>query len=117
MQVLREEAARHLDMLLHIKASLDPGPRMHYIRAGLSSRDHHLWAQALETAMQSKQEASLYRELARLYEAIRHGVVLKGAPPGGMGAPAEWLAWCQREGSAWLGECARYCHDREGGLP
>jgi ATP/ADP translocase/HEAT repeat protein len=117
MQVLREEAERHLDMILHIKASLDPSPRMHYIRAGLSSRDHHLWAQALETAMQSKQEASLYRELARFYEAIRHGVALKGAPPGGKGAPEEWLAWCQREGSAWLGECARYCLDREGVSP
>ena len=109
MQVLREEARRHLDFVLHILDCQDPSQRMRYIRAGLASRNRHLWAQALESAMQLKKEGHLFHELAILYEAERDGVLLKGEPPGGKGAFTAWLAWCQEYGSEWLAESARYC--------
>jgi len=109
MQVLREEARRHLDSVLHVLDCQDQSQRMRCIRAGLASRNRHLWAQALETAMQLKKEGRLFHELAILYEAEREGVALKGKPPGGDGAITAWLAWCQQYGSAWLAESARYC--------
>jgi hypothetical protein len=109
MQVLREEARRHLETVLHILGCLDQGRHMSCIRAGLASGDRHLWAQAMETAIQHKQEGGLFRELAILYEAEREGADLGGCPPGGKGALMAWLAWCQEYGSEWLAECARYC--------
>jgi hypothetical protein len=107
-QVLREEARRHMDVVLHIRGCLNPGRRMAFIRAGLASRNRHLWAQAMESALQHKQEARLFRKLSLLFEAEREGTVLAGDPPGGKRAWANWLAWCQENGSAWLAECARY---------
>jgi len=89
---------------------MDQSRQMSYIRAGLASGDRHLWAQAMETAIQHKKEGRLFRELAILYEAERDGADLGGAPPGGKMALTTWLAWCQEYGSAWLAECARYCH-------
>jgi len=108
-QVLREEARRHMDIVLHILGCLDQGRQMSCIRAGLASGDRHLWAQAMETAIQHKQEGGLFRELAILYEAEREGADLGGEPPGGKRALTAWLAWCQQYGSEWLAECARYC--------
>jgi len=110
MQVLREEARRHLDVVLHILGCMDQGRQMSYIRAGLASGDRHLWAQAMETAIQHKTEGRLFRELAILYEAERDGADLGGEPPGGKMALTTWLEWCQEYGSEWLAECARYCH-------
>ncbi len=109
-QVLREEARRHLDIVLHILGCMDQSQQMSYIRAGLASGDRYLWAQAMETAIQHKKEGRLFRELAILYEAERDGADLGGEPPGGKMALTTWLAWCQEYGSAWLAECARYCH-------
>jgi len=111
MQVLREEARRHLDVVLHILGCMDQGRQMSYIRAGLASEDRHLWAQAMETALQYKKEGRLFRELAILYEAERDGADLGGVPPGGKRAPSTWLEWCQDYGSDWLAECARYCQE------
>lgn len=108
-QVLREEARRHLDVVLDILGCLDLSRQMSYIRAGLASRDKHLWAQALESAMQLKKEGRLFRELAVLFEAERESAPMEGEPPGGRGALAVWLEWCQVHGSEWLAECARYC--------
>jgi AAA family ATP:ADP antiporter len=110
IQVLREEARRHLDIVLHILGCMDQGRQLSYIRAGLASEDRHLWAQAMETALQHKNEGSLFRELAILYEAERDDADLGGVPPGGKRAPSTWLEWCQDYGSDWLAECARYCH-------
>lgn len=110
-QVLREEARRHLDMVLHILGSLDQSKQMSYIRAGLASRDKRLWAQALESAMQMKKEGRLFRELALLYEAEREGAPLPGEPPGGRSGLLAWLAWCQEHGSDWLAECANNCRE------
>lgn len=107
-QVLREEARRHMDVVLHILGCLDPSRRMAFIRAGLASRNRHLWAQAMESALQNKKDARLFRKLSLLFEAEREGAVLVGDPPGGKRALTSWLAWCQKNGSAWLGECARY---------
>lgn len=107
-QVLREEARRHMDVVLQIMGCLDPSRRMAYIRAGLASRDRHLWAQAMESALQHKQDARLFRKLSLLFEAEREGAALVGVPPGGKRALASWLEWCQAHGSAWLAECARY---------
>lgn len=109
MQVLREEARRHLDIVLHILGSLDQGQQMNYIRAGLSSRDRHLWAQTMESAMQHKQEGRLFHELALLYEVAREGAFLGKEPPGGKRALRTWLVWCQEHGSEWLAQCAGYC--------
>jgi hypothetical protein len=109
IQVLREEARRHLDVVLHILVCQDQSQRMRCIRAGLASRNRHLWAQALESAMQLKKEGRLFHELAILYEAERAGIPLKGKPPGGKGAITAWLEWCQEYGSEWLAESARYC--------
>ena len=109
MQVLREEARRHLDIVLHILVCLDQSQQMRYIRAGLASRNRHLWAHALESAMQLKKEGRLFHELAILYESERDGIPLKGKPPGGKGAVKAWLEWCQEYGSEWLAESARYC--------
>lgn len=108
-QVLREEARRHLDTVLHILGCLDSGRHMSYIRAGLTSGDRYLWAQTMETAIQHKKEGRLFRDLAILYEAERDGEDLGGEPPGGSMALKIWLAWCQEFGSEWLSECARYC--------
>jgi len=113
MQVLREEARRHLEMVLHILGCLDPGRQMCCIRAGLASGNRHLWAQAMETAIQHKQEGGLFRELAMLFEAEREGAELGGEPPGGQRALAAWLLWCQQHGSEWLAECARYCESNQ----
>lgn len=109
MQVLREEARRHLEVVLRILGCMDQGRQMNYIRAGLASGDRRLWAQAMETAIQHKKEGRLFRELAILYEAERDGTDLDGEPPGGKRALATWLEWCQEYGSEWLAECARYC--------
>lgn len=109
-QVLREEARRHLDIVLHILGCMDQSRQMSYIRAGLASGNRFLWAQAMETAIQHKKEGRLFRELAILYEAERDGADLGGEPPGGKMALTTWLAWCQEYGSEWLAECARYCH-------
>ena len=108
-QVLREEARRHLDTVLHILGCLEPGRHMSYIRAGLTSRDKYLWAQAMEMAIHHKTEGRLFQDLAKLYEAERDGEDLGGEPPGGRMALKRWLAWCQEYGSEWLAECARYC--------
>ena len=108
-QVLREEARRHLDAVLHILGCLDQGRQMSYIRAGLASGDRHVWAQAMESAIQHKKHGRLFRELAILYEAERLGAALGGEPPGGKRALSTWLAWCQEYGSEWLAECASYC--------
>ena len=108
-QVLREEAIRHLDTVLHILGCMDQGRQMSYIRAGLASGDRYLWAQTMEMAIQHKKEGRLFRELAILYEAERDGEDLDGEPPGGRMAFRTWLAWCQEYGSEWLAECARYC--------
>lgn len=108
-QVLREEARRHLDTVLHIMGSLDQSKQMSYIRAGLASRDKRLWAQALESAMQMKKEGRLFRELASLYEAEREGAPLPGEPPGGRAGLLAWLEWCQKHGSDWLADCALNC--------
>lgn len=113
-QVLREEARRHLDTVLHILGCQDKSLRMSYIRAGLASRDRHLWAQSIETAMQLKKDGHLFRTLAVLYEAEREGALLGGTPPGGKTALTHWLEWCQQFGSAWLAECARYCSGTKG---
>jgi len=110
LQVLREEARRHLDIVLHILGCLDQGRQMSYIRAGLASGDRHIWAQAMEAAIQHKQEGRLFRELVILYEAERDSAALRGVPPGGEKALTTWLEWCQEYGSEWLAECARYCH-------
>jgi hypothetical protein len=110
-QVLREEAHRHLDAVLQILGCLDQSSQMSYIRAGLSSRDKNLWAQAMESAMQLKHEGRLFRELVTLFEAVREGVSLGGEPPGGKHALAAWMAWCQEFGSEWLTKCACYCLD------
>lgn len=110
-QVLREEARRHLDAVLHILGCLDHGQQMRYIRAGLASRDKHLWAQALESAMQLKKEGRLFRELATLFEAERESSPLGGEPPGG-NTPGAWLDWCQEYGSEWLAKCAKYCQGK-----
>ena len=106
-QVLREEAKRHLDTVLHIMGCLDQGPQMSYIRAGLATHDRYLWAQTMETAIQHKTEGRLFQELAILYETERDGGDLGGEPPGR--SLPDWLAWCQEYGSAWLADCARYC--------
>ena len=108
-QVLREESRRHLDIVLHILGYLDQSRQMSYIRAGLASRNRHLWAQAMESALQLKRENQVFRELDLLFEAERDGTVLAGEPPGGKKALAFWLKWCQEYGSKWLAECARYC--------
>ena len=113
-QVLREEARRHLDTVLHILGCLDRSIRMSYIRAGLASRDRRLWAQSIETAMQLKKNGPLFRTLAVLYEAEREGALLGGEPPGGKAALSTWLEWCQEFGSEWLAECARYCLGSKG---
>jgi len=110
-QVLREEARRHLDAVLHILGCLDHGQQMRYIRAGLASRDKHLWAQALESAMQLKKEGHLFRELAILFEAERESSPLGGEPPAG-NALGAWLDWCQEYGSEWLAQCAKYCQGK-----
>jgi len=86
---------------------------MSYIRAGLASQNRQLWAQALESALQLRREAHVFRELAVLFEAEREGVALPGEPPGGRQAFATWLTWCQEHGSDWLAECARYCLDNK----
>lgn len=111
-QVLREEACRHLDVVLHILGCLDHSQQMRYILAGLASRDTHLWAQAIESAMQLKKEGRLFRDLAVMFEAERDGSQLGGEPPGGKGAPVAWRAWCQAHGSEWLAECAAYYFDK-----
>lgn len=113
-KVLREEARRHLDVVLHILGCLDQGRQMSYIRAGLASRDRHLWAQAMESAMQLKKDGRLFRQLAALFEAERDGVPLGGEPPGGKEAVTAWLQWCRECGSEWLAECAAYCLDNKG---
>ena len=113
-QVLREEARRHLDTVLHILGCQDQSLRMSHIRAGLASRDRRLWAQAMESAMLLKKEGPLFRELAILYEAEREGALLGGEPPGGKAALSTWLEWCQEFGSEWLAECARYCLGSKG---
>lgn len=102
-------ARRHLECVLHILGCLDQGRQMSYIRAGLCSRDRHVWAQTMESAMQHKKEGRLFHELAILYEAEREGAALGKEPPGGKRALKTWLAWCQEYGSEWLAECARYC--------
>jgi hypothetical protein len=112
-QVLREEAGRHLDTVLHILGCLDQSRQMRYIRAGLASRDNQLWAEALESAMQFKKAGRLFRELAILFEAQREGAALGGEPPVGKGEFMAWLQWCQEHGSEWLAECARYCLDHK----
>jgi hypothetical protein len=108
-RVLREEARRHLDVVLHILGCLDQSQQMSYIRAGLASQNRQLWARAMESALQFRKEGHLFRELAVLYEAEREGVALAGEPPGGKRVPGVWLKWCQEYGSGWLAECARYC--------
>lgn len=108
MQVLREEARRHLDSVLYILCSLGQGREMSYIRGGLSSEDRRLWAQTMESAMQHKQHSHLFYELAILYEAERDGVALSGVLPGGKAALRDGLAWCQAYGSEWLAESVRY---------
>lgn len=107
-QVLREEARRHMDVVLHVLGCLDPSRQMAFIRAGLASRDRRLWAQAMESALQHKQDSRLFRKLSLLFEAEREGAVLAGDPPAGKRALASWLAWCEKNGSAWLAECASY---------
>ena len=107
-QVLREEAHRHIEVVLHIVGCLDTSGRMAYIRAGLASRDRRVWAQAMESALQRRQDARLFRRLNLLFEAEREGAALAGDPPGGRQAVASWLEWCEAHGSAWLAECARY---------
>lgn len=109
MRVLREEARRHLDSVLHILGCLDQSRQMSYIRAGLASQSRQLWAQAMESALQFRKEGHVFRELAVLFEAEREGVALGGEPPGGKRDPDAWLKWCQEYGSEWLAECARYC--------
>ncbi len=109
MRVLREEARRHLDSVLHILGCLDQSRQMSYIRAGLASQSRQLWAQAMESALQFRKEGHVFRELAVLFEAEREGVALGGEPPGGKREPDAWLKWCQEYGSEWLAECARYC--------
>jgi hypothetical protein len=108
-QVLREESRRHLDLVLHILGSLVQSRQMSLIRAGLASQNKQLWAQAMESALQLRDEGPVFRELAVLYEAEREGVALGGEPPGGRQAPNDWLKWCQEYGSKWLAECASYC--------
>jgi hypothetical protein len=113
-QALREESRRHLDLVLHILGCLDPSRQMSYIRAGLASQNRQLWAQAMESALQLRQDGHVFRELAVLYEAEREGVALAGDPPGGKQALMASLEWCAKYGSEWLAECARYClgHNR-----
>ena len=113
-QVLREEARRHLDVVLHILGCLDQSRQMSYIRAGLASEDRHVWAHAMESAIQHKKEGRLFRELAILFEVEREGAALGGEPPGGKKALSTWLAWCQEHGSEWLAECARTCLGKKG---
>ena len=108
-KVLREESRRHLDLVLHILGCLDQSRQMSLIRAGLASQNRQLWAQAMESALQLRNEGHVFRELAVLFEAEREGVALGGEPPGGRKALNDWLGWCQENGSAWLAECARYC--------
>jgi hypothetical protein len=108
-KVLREESRRHLDLVLHILGCLDQSRQMSLIRAGLASQNKQLWAQAMESALQLRNEGHVFRELAVLFEAEREGVALGGEPPGGKQALNDWLGWCQENGSAWLAECARYC--------
>lgn len=115
-QVLREEARRHLDLVLHMLGCLDQSRQMSLIRAGLASQNRQLWAQAMETALQLRNEAPVFRELALLYEAEREGAALGGEPPGGRRALDDWLAWCQANGSGWLAQCARYCLGRRPGF-
>jgi hypothetical protein len=112
-QVLSEESRRHLDLVLQILGCLDQSRQMSFIRAGLASQNRQLWAQALESALQLRKEAHVFRELAVLFEAEREGVALPGEPPGGRHAFATWLTWCQEHGSDWLAECARYCLDNK----
>jgi len=112
-KVLREESRRHLDLVLQILGCLDQSRQMSFIRAGLASLNRQLWAQALESALQLRREAHVFRELAVLFEAEREGVALPGEPPGGRQAFATWLRWCQEHGSDWLAECARYCLDNK----
>ena len=109
MRVLREEAMRHTNVVLHIIGCLDQSKQMNYIRAGLASRNRQLWAQALESALQLKKESRVFRELTKLYEAERDGIILGGEPPGGKRTLIAWCEWCQKYGSEWLAECARYC--------
>jgi len=108
-QVLHEESRRHLDLVLHILGCLDQSRQMSFIRAGLASQNRQLWAQAMESALQLRNEGQVFRELAVLFEAEREGVALGGEPPGGKRALGAWLKWCQEYGSTWLAECARYC--------
>jgi hypothetical protein len=108
-QVLREESRRHLDVVLQVLGCLNQSRQMSFIRAGLASQNKQLWAQAMESALQLRDEGPVFRELAALYEAEREGVALGGEPPGGKHALNDWLQWCQEHGSNWLAECARYC--------
>jgi hypothetical protein len=108
-QVLREESRRHLDIVLHSLGCLDQSRQMSHIRAGLASPNRQLWAQAMESALQFRKEGHVFRELAILFEAEREGVALAGDSPTGNAALTGALEWCERHGSAWLAECARYC--------
>ncbi len=113
--VLQEDVQRHLDTVLHVLGCLDTGKRMSYIRAGLASRNRHLWAKAMESALQIKSENQVFRKLAILYEAVREGRELGGDLPGEEHTLHGWLRWCQRYGSTWLADCAGYSLAEDGG--
>ena len=103
--VLGEDIQRHLGLVLEILASQDEGESVRAVRAALASRDRHLRAQAVESVRHSSNDG-LLRLLLPLLEAEYDGAAWRHSLQHAVATLEDARAWCMREGSAWLRECA-----------
>lgn len=104
--VLDEEVGKHVGLALDILSLLDERQSIRTVRAALASHDRALRGQAMES-LHHQEHAFLLQRLLPL---------LEGEPDTEMArarlgwAGRSWhdiLAWCEREGSQWLANCAR----------
>jgi hypothetical protein len=103
--VLGEDIQRHLGLVLEILQNLDEGQSVRAVRAALSSRDRRLRAQAVESVRHSTNDA-LLRMLLPLLEAEYDGAAWRHPLQHTLATLEDARAWCLREGSTWLRECA-----------
>lgn len=103
--VLNEEVQRHIAFSLDILALLDEAQIARAICAALASRDRRLRAQALESLRHIENNA-LVEWLLPLIEAEHDGASWEHPAPESPRDITALIAWCGRQGSQWLRQCA-----------
>ena len=103
--VLREEVQQHISHVLEIMVLLDESTASRIIQSALSSRNRHLRAQALESVRQFE-HAALFENLLPILEEEPDAAMETDLAYWAAQSWTEVLAWCRREGSLWLVQCA-----------